>query len=425
MRITPVKLYLGLVRRLHFLVLLSLMVPCFCLISTYGLTDAQAQEACSRLLPLYVMTFLLALPASFMYVIQEKVKGLGSYLLCALPVSVLFLACLFFLEQTLGFSIRKSERIPQAVILLLYLLDAIRMRTNDNSRKKAKAEDDFTWTGDVYLLPRPMLPLLIPFAVIYVGALFLHSNEIAQCALIGAILYFFLALPYHVLVQREDYFESRHRISRIPARRIAKLQGASLIRVLIPCALLAAASLMTAGGRTFLDMPTINLGLDLSPDIRTNWSNCLLLRKLWSFFFLNTGSPPPQWLLNLIFFVENVLTVFMTALLVWALWRIVRSIIIRFRKVAEEEADASLSGEARDEHISLRKKRPRYGSGRGDKGVRRRYRRTILRALHQAPEPYETPAMMEQRAGLADTPQMRILHEEYEYARYGRGESGS
>lgn len=37
MTLTPAKIYIALVRRLHFLVLLALMVPCYCLIVIYGL----------------------------------------------------------------------------------------------------------------------------------------------------------------------------------------------------------------------------------------------------------------------------------------------------------------------------------------------------------------------------------------------------
>ena len=37
--------------------------------------------------------------------------------------------------------------------------------------------------------------------------------------------------------------------------------------------------------------------------------------------------------------------------------------------------------------------------------------------------PYETPAMIEQRANLPDTPQMRKLHDAYEQERYAGPES--
>ena len=78
MHLTPSKVYTALVRRLHFLVLLSLIVPCFCLFVTYGMNDEDAARACSHLLPLYLLTLTLAVPASFMYLLQEKVKNLGT-----------------------------------------------------------------------------------------------------------------------------------------------------------------------------------------------------------------------------------------------------------------------------------------------------------------------------------------------------------
>ena len=44
MTLTPAKIYIALVRRLHFLVLLALMVPCYCLIVTYGLPAGEAER---------------------------------------------------------------------------------------------------------------------------------------------------------------------------------------------------------------------------------------------------------------------------------------------------------------------------------------------------------------------------------------------
>ena len=70
--------------------------------------------------------------------------------------------------------------------------------------------------------------------------------------------------------------------------------------------------------------------------------------------------------------------------------------------------------------------KPRRTRGRirpGRNSVRRRYRRTILHYRPTPPMPYETPAMIEQRANLPDTPQMRKLHDAYEQERYAGPES--
>lgn len=418
MHVTPTRLYLAIVRRLHFLTLLSLMVPGFGMITTLGMTKDAAAAAASCFVPLYLLTLTLAVPASFQYLIQEKVKNLGIFLLCALPVSLLYLSFLFFLESSAGLSIQASEQVPQVVIAILYLLDSIRMRTNDNSRKKAKLQEDLSWMGDIYLLPLPSLPLLIPFAIFYVGALFLHSQELAQCALIGSILYFFLVLPYHMLSRKEAFLESRHHISRIPFDQIGRLQLDALAKVLLPCALLAAAALMTSGGRHFLDLPTLNLGLDLDPSTPGIYEPSPLLRELWALGYLEQGAYPPQWILSLIDFVENALTVLMTFVLLWLFSLAARSLWQRFRKFTQEDSPAAPAKTRQDEHISL-VKRAGAGEKRRPDSIRRRYMRTILRALGQAPKPCETPAMMEKRAGLPDTEQTHSLHAEYEKARYG------
>lgn len=416
--ISPTKIYLALVRRLHFLVLLALLVPCLCLIATFGLPEEAATQYSACFLPLYALTLSLTLPVSFMYLMQEKVKNLGAFLLCVCPVSFLFLAGLCRLEMGLGLSVRGAEQVPQALILLLYVLDAIRMRTNDNSRRKARLQEDHSWRGDLYLLPLPALPLLIPFAAIYVSALFLHSGELAHTALVGAILYFFLVLPYHILSHKEAYLESRHHITRIPARQIARLEGLALARLLLPCAGLAVAAILSSGGRRFLDLPPFPLDLGSIVRHRGVYSLSPLWRLLSVLGLYQPGEPVPAWLDQLIDFMENVLTVFMTAVFAYFFWIGIRSLWRRFRRMAQEDGARTMIGEAQDEHVSLKKPRRRQDSGRGLSPVRRRYRRTILRALGEPPKPWETPSMMEERARLAGTEAMRELHESYVQDRY-------
>ena len=399
--------------------LLAMMVPCVCVTVTFGMTDELAAAACERLLPLYMITLTLALPAGLFYFLQERVKNLGLYLLCTVPAGILFLAALAKMQFALDLSVG-GEQVPQALILLLFLLDAIRMRTNDNSRRKAKAQEDHSWRGDLYLLPLPSPLLLIPFAVIYVSALFLHSGEVAQIALTGSILYFFLVLPYHVLVGKEAYLESRHHISRIPKKRIARLQGAALARVLVPSALLAASALMTSGQRRFLNLPDFPLDLFPEPERIVRYRENGLMRLLIALGLLRAGSRPPQWLVALINFTENALTVFLTALIAYFFWLCARSLYLRFRLRPDSDVKNPFSPDTRDEHVSLKKPRRTAGAGRKGGGIRRRYRRTILRFRGAPPEIYETPSMMEDRAGIPDTEEMRSLHDEYLHARYDR-----
>lgn len=416
--IQPTKLYLALVRRLHFLVLLALLVPCFCLIATFGLGKAAAEGYGAHFLPLYALTLTLALPASFMYLLQERVKNLGPFLLCVCPAAFLFLAALCSLEMELSLSVRGAEQVPQALILLIYVLDAIRMRTNDNSRRIAHLQNDHSWMGDRYLLPLPALQLLIPFAAVYISALFLHSDALAQTALIGAVLYFFLVLPYHILSRKEAFLESRHHISRIPVRRIAQLEGLALVRLLLPCALLAAAAMLASGGRRFLELPAFPLNITSFVKHGGVYSMSPIWRFLIALGLYEPGAPAPVWLVRLIDFTENVLTVFMTAVLAYFFWLGARSLWHRFRRLSKDDGARTVLSELRDEHVSLKKPHRRSESGRGLSPIRRRYRRTILRALGESPKPWETPAMMEGRARLPDTPQMRELHDSYEQDRY-------
>ena len=52
--------------------------------------------------------------------------------------------------------------------------------------------------------------------------------------------------------------------------------------------------------------------------------------------------------------------------------------------------------------------------------IRRLYKRTIRKHRRDRPAPYETPAEMEEKAGLANDTAMRTLHADYERVRYGK-----
>ncbi len=419
-KISPSKLYIAVVRRLHFLVLLAVLVPFFCKIGTLSMPDEEAARAAAGFLPLYAITFTIALIAGLFYLLQEKISNLWTFLLCAVPAAILFLLALFACENALGLSVIGAEQVPQALIVLIYLLDAIRMRTNDNSRKKAKVQEDPTWSGDAYLLPLPALQFLIVFALFYIVALFFHSNELALVALIGAIVYFLLVLPYLMLSRREDYIEGHHAVNRIPTQRISQLQTVSLIRVLVPCALLAITALLTSAGRRFLTLPEIRFaGSTLPPDFEFVMQR-RLFEKMVEMELLEEGAPPPQWIVDVINFVENALSVVMLALIAYLIYRAVRSLTLLFRKQADEETRTYSSAQTQDEHTSLKEPRQHRRLRMPLDAVRRRYKRTILHYRKEAPDISETPSQIEALAGLPDTQQMHELHESYEIARYGR-----
>ncbi len=373
------KLYIAGVRRLHFLVPMAVLVPFFCRITTLGLDADEVAAAAATFVPLYGLTLTLVLPAIAIYLVQEKVSSLWVFLLCACPIALLYLAGLFACEDALGLSINGSEKIAQALILLAFFLDAIQMRTNDNGRKKAKNENDISWRGDEYLLPLPALQFLILFVLFYVGALLFHSHELAHVALTGSILYFFLVFPYLLLYRKEDYLEDRHNVHRIPSELIARLQGRSLLRVLTPCALFAAAAVMTSSGRQFLTLPKITYsgsdGPMYSPFLMRYW----MRNEMFEMELFKKGAPPPKWLTEIFYFLDNVVTLLVLALAAYALYRGVRGLVIRFGYSYKAPQVSTLRALAADEHTSLKKPHPTRTPLQPGDSVRRRYKKTILR----------------------------------------------
>ena len=307
--------------------------------------------------------------------------------------------------------------------MVLFALDALQMRFNDNERIRAKKLQDMSWTGDDYLLPRPWMQILVIFLLLYLVSLFSHSKGLGDVALAGAVLYFFLVFPYRFLKNRSDYLEKMIHISSVPSVRIRRLTGIFLAAVLISCALFAGLAAASASGRIFLTLPRFR-GIP-NPDPVSGFQQEAQMEQFMNLQNLigTEGREPPVWLQLFFRVLENVLTVaglvFISVLLVRMLQKAVR--LFRIRDTENGDEIESL---LQEERVSIRI-RTGFGGSAGEREknrIRRRYRRTILRYRKEAPGIQETPSEMEKLAGLPDTEEMRNLHQEYELARYGRNE---
>ena len=332
---------------------------------------------------------------------------------------ILGMAGAVFYGAMTGLSVSGMDLPADLAILLLFFFDAMSIRYNENSRIRSKREGDLSWSGDRKLLSAPSAYQFVWFAAIYIVSLTLHNQGLGNAALTGAILYFFLYIPYVLFKRRADYLEKRKHVRGIPARRIRRLDNRMLTAVLIPAGLLAVVSLMTAGGRHYLNLPSFGSLWDEEMVNNGIFEPNYLLREILRYLNLGESAAPPAWLVNLFSFLENLLTVLCTAVIVYLLVRLIMLMARRFRGIEREDRKLRYTDDT-DEHISLRRVQTRP-AGRYQAGVRRRYRKMILRYRGKAPRVSETPAQMERLAGIPDTEELRNLHTEYENVRYGRG----
>ena len=126
---------------------------------------------------------------------------------------------------------------------------------------------------------------------------------------------------------------------------------------------------------------------------------------------------PAEWL-NGLFYVMGTAC---GALFLYLIGKAVRQAGVTFRADRDENGDIieNLADEPQEEITSIGGRRKR--ADKKTETVRRKYRRTIRRHRKDIPAPAESPAEIEEKAGLLGDGKMRELHGQYERERYGKG----
>lgn len=414
------QLYTAAVRRLHCIPLSAMLLPFMLLIAQMSADETSAPFYERMVFTAFFLELLLAIPAALIFLAAERISGFTGFALVSAAAFALVFAGTGYIAALCGRPLAGFSAFFNLLLLGIFLIDAVRMRLRDRERARARLENDPTASIRTTLLPEPALWLLLWFVPFYIFSQFTHTRALGDASLAGAILYFFLVLPYVLTERRENYLEARRSLKNIPFERIDKLSLRRIAFILTPCALFAATAVLTAGKRFFLKMPVLKdiADFEMNPDF-VMW---LLLRRkqMEGMEFGAEGAPPPAWLVAVLSFLENAAIVLACTLILYFLISWTVRAVRFFRGVGHPPRQQRTADGMEDEHTRLAPARPRARIPREAAGIRRRYRRLILKLRKGAPGPSETPEEMERLAGLADTEENRQLHESYERARYGR-----
>ena len=96
----------------------------------------------------------------------------------------------------------------------------------------------------------------------------------------------------------------------------------------------------------------------------------------------------------------------------------IKNIFREFRREDDENGDKIEDLEENTEGIQIAVMP--HGQDSETNKIKRLYKRTIRKHRKERPAVYETPAEIEEKAGLAEDAAMRTLHVDYERVRYGR-----
>ena len=406
------------VRRLHLIVPLALLIPMLALVPIGGMEASSAAAADSRLVGAYLSGLLLAIPCGLIYLAESRISRFPLFLLTCLLLMAGSLTVSYYWGKATGLSAQGTDLAADVVILLLIFLDAMSMRYNENSRIRSKREADLSWTGDSRFLPGPGWAVFVCFAGVYAISLIVHSAGLGNAALAGGILYFFLFCPWLLLRGRAKYLENRKHVRGVPAQRIRKLHNRLIPAILLPASVLAAVSMLTAGGRQFINLPSFQIPVDESRIQESFMQQQFMMEELMQMAGAEEGAAPPQWVVRLLLFIENAVTVICIVLFIWFLVHLILYAAKKFSGIEKEEKKTHFA-EGIDEHFRIRT--PSMRPFTSLSGVRRRYRRLILTYRKQAPGISETPSEMEELAHIPESEDIHSLHDEYERVRYGRG----
>ena len=405
------------VRRLHLIVPLALLIPLLALIPIGGMDAQSAAAADGRLVYAYLSGLLLLLPCGGIYLAESRISRFPVFLLACIALMAGRVAAAYHWGQFTGLSLQGTDLAADVVILLLVFLDAMSMRYNENSRIRSRREADLSWTEDRRFLPGPGWAVFACFVGVYIVSLLAHSTGLGSAALAGGIVYFFLFCPWLLFRGRADYLGNRKHVRGVPAQRIRKLHNRQIAVLLLSASVPAAVSVLTAGGRQFIDLPSFGAPVNESMVQESMMQQQFLMEEFMRMMGEEEGAAPPQWVVKLFLLMENAATVICVAFFAWFLIRLIFYAAKKFSGIEKEEKKIHFA-EGTDEHFRLgRQSLQPFLPG---SAVRRRYRRVILRYRRQAPGISETPSQMEELAHIPDSEDIRSLHDEYERVRYGR-----
>lgn len=393
----------------HATLIFALLIPFMYAVA--GLSDPAGAGV------LYIKCLFISVPVIVTEKAAKRMKNLAAYIVTcmALLAGVWGIAALF---NTSG-AYAVCYCIGISVETLYIAIKRLQSRLKGAPRRKeseplAAKEEEF--------LDNPSLSLVWYFVVVYVLGLFLMSKILCDMAFYSAIVYFFLALFAAYFRATRSYLEINKRIKGIPAKR---LYGVGFFMLLLFSVLLLAGilpSVFLANHRQYIDIRRWSDGVKFTPFEYQNQMEfdeaSLGGMSMMEMMYDGEPMPEPSALADILFWV---MAVFCILVLVCGIILAIRQVFKDFRNSRDENGD--IIEEIKDKEKSDREEMLAAGFRRTDSAaekIKRRYRKMIRKHRKDRPAPHESPAEIEEGAGLKDDEQMQQLHKAYEEVRYGK-----
>lgn len=402
---------------LHVFLILSVIVPLIYM--------GDSRRDPQQLYQVYFTGYILLLPIVGIMSASRRCKKIWKYLL--IVVCIYFAVSVgagklgaWYLDEIADLIYVGCMKICTLVIAFL----AFAMRIYMARRKEAREIRDASWVEAEIRLDKPNKLVSMWFIAVYTYALNMACPQVCNIALFSTLAYLLLAVAYEFIDKTEDYLkinEGGCRVRNIPYKRIYGIGKFFLLIQLCLLLFTIIPAVLTINGREYRD-------------IRTNSFKKKEIVEQTTFFQPYEDIPAfemPEPELEedprnelLIKILDTVLysisTVTMLIILIVGI-NLLRRELAKFSQSVQEEDDIVESLETPDGEEKIFTKKVIWKRTEEDK-VRRTYRKFIRKHRKDRPAVFETPTEIETAAGVADTPEGKELHKQYELARYGFGE---
>lgn len=370
---------------------------------------------------LYYKCLVIALPIVATDLAVKRCKGLLSYL----AISALVFAATGAIGRAVAGSLQQSWMFGvYMVVLPAETVFVIVSRIADRLRKNA--EGDF-WADTAPALrasfdrlSKPSFSVLIYFVSVYVIAINLNNSAVCNVALFSAIAYTLITFLYEHVCETESYLALNRRTCNIPSKRIYGIGNGMLAIFLLLFAITILPALFTIPNRQYRDLrkavtPINDEHIDLMEEYRRQYAAEEFMEMPME--FLDEPEPIPEWLNNLFYVLTAAFFLFLVAVLI----KFIYDTFQAFREAADENGDVIEELQETDEGMTIKKGHVVSHRKLSERErIRKEYRRLIRRHRKERPARYESPAEIERNAGIAGSEECKVLHEQYELARYGQ-----
>lgn len=369
---------------------------------------------------LYLKCLVIILPVIATDFAINKCKGLFSYLIvCA----VIFAATAAISWSAAG-SLHQSSSLWEYMIIILgetafVIINRMAERLQRKKDKDAARGEDPSWRPSFDSLRVPSFPVLIFFLAVYVLAINLNNPAVCNAALFSAALYTVITIMYHYVCETENYLFLNNRTCNIPSKRIYGIGNGMLAIFLLLFIIVILPALFTISNRHYRDLRkfTAPIEFDYTEPERETYMEYSAEDPMEALIAqYGEPKPTPEWLIILSYILEAVVFLFLVAALVKIIYDTFRA----FREAADENGDIVEELEETDEAVKI-KRNPVIRRRLSERErIRKEYRKFIRRYRKERPERHESPTEIEKNAGIADNEECKVLHKQYELARYGQ-----